>query len=294
MKVPLLAFILVFLTCEYSSAQTTKVLVFNSVLPKELNSSEVIRQNHVTKEMVYRYKRKDKNSDSVLAEVNYYDSMGKIQERDKLSKDGKQPIEITSYYYFDSLLQKKVTSWIDLSGGIEYIFTLYEYDSAGNKVYLKEYRSKSQDIDTSYTSLEERYEYDFNKRMIRRFQKEDKHDILLRNTYEYNNNYLQKIKVYDYDEKWEYSYVYEYSYNENLLVENKYLVNAYGKKLETELYYTESHQLIKGLYYTNEFITFSDHTTSEFEYTNGLLNKEYTRLSSGERAYFKHIYLKNQ
>jgi hypothetical protein len=76
-----------------SFSQSQTIMFFNDARPQEYDNGSFLQANDILKEMIYRYKKKDKNNDSVLVVINYFDSAGNCLEQDEFGESNDQPKE---------------------------------------------------------------------------------------------------------------------------------------------------------------------------------------------------------
>jgi hypothetical protein len=268
-----------------SLSQTPTLILFTDARPEEFdNNNTLIQKNGIVREMIYRYKKSEKNKDSTLVVINYFDSLGNKQEKDEYDETNVQPRQITNYYYVNNLLTKQERQTL---GSINnFIVNTYEYDSAGNKIVEKNY---SLNQNKSFSLQEVRkWEYDKGSRIIKIFDKLYDNEMYLYNTYHYDADRVKEIKTYDLQGKWIYSYLNEY--DTFLKKESVYLDNESEKKLEHESFYNSKKQLIRKIYHY--VIPFArDYFMNTFEYyEDGLVYKQKLQLINGANIYFKHFY----
>ena len=100
------------------------------------NGQVVIKNNFISKELIFSYK-KNKAKDSALVLQEYYDSTGNIQEKDQFSVGSPAPWKVTNYWYGDNrLIKKEIITPGKYSNYSAYI---YEYDTAGNRIFEYKY-----------------------------------------------------------------------------------------------------------------------------------------------------------
>lgn len=279
--------VLLFINVYFNSiSQTPTITVFTDARPEEFDDNTLIQQNGIGKEMIYRYKKSEKNKDSALVVIIYFDSIGNKLERDVYSANNDQPREIINYYYINDLLARKEQQTLGSINSLN--VNTYDYDSAGNKIVEKNY---SLNPDKSFSLQEVRkLEYDKSNQLIKIFDKLYDNEMYLYNSYHYYPDRVKEIKTYDQEGRWIYSYLYEYDIF--LKKEAVYLNNETGKNLESESFYNSQERLIREIYHPRSPFG-RNHFRNVFEYyENGLVYKQSLQLFDGTNIYFKHYYLK--
>lgn len=294
MKLVLL-FIAIFLFADgYSQKRSviSQSTVIYSIDPNWDNfSSDIITGEHIKSDSVYLYKKRKNNKDSALRMTQYFDSLGKLIERDEYDLNGKT-FRITNYTYVDTALLKQETVSKDIfyikSSNVSKKIKTYERDSSGNITVVKEYTFFGDSLNYRTITVWHR-EYDNSNRLTREFLTPPKGESYLRHTYTYENGILTEVKTYGANKDWMYSYLYEF--DEQTRVKSIYLYNA-SKTLTQEFFYDDHDKLIKEKEY-EQGRAFKDHITQTYSYKpNGQLESQDLEGLQGESYYFKHFYSK--
>jgi len=258
----------------------------------DVNTTIAIKRQSILTDSVFLYKKKENNSDSILAMVEFYDSSGNLKERDEYSNNDKALWRITSFNYIDDLLlTKEIVSkpmFIINNVRVDKETRTYEYDSAGNLITEKLFSNAGDSLNKMSTTIWKR-EYDSSGNLIKEFEQLPSTDkSYLRKICFYVNGAIHETKIFDYQQNWVYSIIQEY--DDESKKTSISMLNEKGKILNHEQFFDAKQRLIKENIYADGRI-YWDHSTQTYLYSvNDLIEAQSYQDVAGNNYYFKHFY----
>jgi hypothetical protein len=263
----------------------------------EIDSPALIKDQSISKDSVFLYRRRKNNRDSTLAFVEYFDSLGNKMESDEYTINKGQLWRITNYNYDSDLLFKKEEiseSIIKINGSnpIQKNVSTYEYDNLGNNVSEKLY-SNTTDSSRKISVTVWQREFDSSGHQVKEFEALPGQKTSLRHKYYYMNGKVSVVETYDVHQKWIYSYQYKYNNQKNL--ETVFMINNFPEpQIQKKYFYDEKNRLIKEENYTEGRI-YLDHSTEMYAYnTNGVVIWQSYQDIAGNNYYYRHFYTPSQ
>lgn len=238
------------------------------------NREAVIRQNNITKELIYDYTFNKKGiKDSALASAITFDTRGNIIE-ELVYNDKKEITRKDVYqYHIQNLLSKK-TSTMTGRFKLETIDE-YDYDSTGNERTYYSYNS-----DTTSLTIEQK-NYNEKNQVTELVIKINDNVPYVSRRYHYDEKgELLKAESLDQQGSWMYSTLYEYNSTGNK--KSVYTENSDGKKLTQELFFNSIGQCMKKIRPAKQPMAYQDdNSISKLEFKILQSVDEYTYNADG-------------
>lgn len=241
----------------------------------DINADSILKKNHITKEIVYRYDYEEKNKDSELVAVKFFNEYGLCKEADYIDKD-KKIYSSTNFQYDEDRLMKREDI---LDGLLKGSVTTFDYNENGNVLRERTYTIDSPIVLNAESSMQ----YNDLNQLIKMQVKNSRYSMYYLYSY-YSNGKLQEQKQYDdhntlLNDKM-------YSYDSLTNTDTGYYF-TYEKKISYIDFYNQDKQLIKVFSFNNA----NFHSTRYFQYMdNKLLFFEKIQALSGAKFYFKFFY----
>ena len=257
----------------------------------DVNTNDILKKCAPKKELIYYYRKKNNNKDSILIMSQYFDTSGRIIERDEFDLKDKQVWRISNFTYTNDLLSKKEVVYKYFMGSpherVKKDIIYYEYDMAGNCITdsTETYRGDGKMGQTSVVKKE----YDSLKNLVRQLESFN-YQFFTHYAYSYGNGRLYEVKAFDYTGKWLYSY--DHQYNSDYTAKSIFLVNPDSKRLSEEFIYDSKERMISRIIHDTEwYLFFLDHSTETYSYNpSGLVDHQTLQDQQGKNYYLTHYY----
>ncbi len=284
----LTCFFILFLTGSFSQKRIPVTTGFNQLSE---NPREIIKANHIKKEIIYWYDpNKKKWDDSLPVAIINFDREGRTVKINKYT-DERMLSVIDTFIYDEKEKLSKAFSF-NVSSGNDVKIREYDYDSSDHIITRYEYNK-----DKTYLIIQREHFNDRNQLLQVDLNMKSNDQLYLYKKYSYNDSFnLDRVDAFDSNGVLSYSYLYEYDTVKK--TKTVFLENQIGRKEDGKYFYNNIGQCVKYKSFSMKVGVLPEGTArfvleiiDENQYNNdGTLFQQTTKNNGKKISIKKHYY----